>query len=296
MNKKGFEPAINTLILIIISITLIIIVSSIFFIGPQALFVKIKSILPSLSTYLPTKTNNENYYNSPTKEQAVATFKRLSDAFRSLKKEQAKNCFYFFNHDELATTMKEYLIEIKKNEKTNNMELLLRRWNKKNNPRENALSIATSTEKIEGVKPCIVYGKLQTRKFYEEWLNPHADFSNTDLNYQNYQDSEDYSEVNNLKLYEKKIIINNDFDNGLLFITANNGDYVLYKADENHVCLIPTADYTNTCGYRLHKGLLDAGCFGPDDMTSAGEYTIKKMAKLKKFNVYQSGKGCAPIS
>ncbi len=293
MDKKGMQMVLSLTTKVIIGLVVIVIVSSIFFIGHDALLPKVKRLMPSLSKYLPdTGTNEFDYESRPAQEPAELSFKELYNAIDDLRMDDRDVCFYFFDTKKMESIMGNYDIEfitnnfgepiplknpdgsVQKNEdgtdKTENpgygVTMILRRRMEDLDESQKGRSEITHF-RIPNIKPCLVYGDSEVSNFYKVWLTTKENYLTGLMGIKNANLKRPNLGIDQIKTFEEYEFMVMDHsikvgDRELDFETVDEGAYVLYKVSKDHICFFPTHDGNALCDG--DDDALDDDCFDRD--------------------------------
>lgn len=278
----------TTLLIMIIALAVFVLMVIIFFVGPQALFMKVKAILPRADTFIKRGTGETaDYLYREQRELADNLFSEFTNKISLLQKgmweekldadgnptkEQITNaCFYFieppahykplFKPFKVSFQEMDYGIRVRLDPNLKSAE----------SQTGSEAIVGISSIKLEGLKPCLVRDQAAST-FYNNWLDveasPVADPANPPKDYL----KQDHFVLN----YEE---ITDEQQNDLRWETKN-GPIALYIHDD-HICFFPTRIGMVTrigmgkCEYTRKKGLLESLCFKSDEEGLVAQATKK---------------------
>lgn len=153
--------------------------------------------------WLPDKPGPDLIPNTNVDDDVKESYTELYNLFKNNRNDK-KGCFVKF--DNFPKNLDDWRIEINIPEE-NNMHMVI--LNKKNQ--------RLAAYDVDGIEPCIVIGEKETENFYNRWLKKDADRKYIGKEYQT---------------FPTIIIRKEEVDD------VPKDKYVLYKADENHLCFL----------------------------------------------------------
>lgn len=281
--KKGM--ALGTIAKYLIGIAILIIVAAIFFIGPEALFNKIKDVIPRADTAIPRgsyETGDDN--TRPAQDKVTDVLIDMQAAFATMQESSAADpdtyCFYALSEEQVSTLKKGYYIQLVELE--NNLILSLQR----DIPAPNELAAKPQSTvlsyTVNDASPCLVYGESQAQAFYDAWLGNNPTFTPSG---NQYQTSTGF--VLQYGWIVTQDAMDKDAYNELRWKTDDDETYLVFVHDK-HFCFLPTSfDRTNDRCSEPEDGMIDNDCID----------TLIDQAEKDKLLFYdEDEKRCIPFT
>lgn len=271
----------------VVAIAVLVLLLLILFIGPEALYVKIKSIIPRADSYIEqeeSETRDDSTRDA--QEKAQAAFDEIVAAYQLIADDPHDNCFYYLDRSLLSrifrtTRVKDSYFSISFQDIG---------WGKTAVWLYRGVSTGESPVThvtVEGFRPCLVYNDLN------KIANFHDDVMNNDLmklplggptrNYGN-----TYTRFD-LDQWQVKIVTTNYQTNEKQVTTEewetrDEMDYVLFKytnGGEKYICLFPTiSERKCNMDTSVPPKMLSDGCFKD---TGRGNVNLKDAETLYEF-------------
>ncbi len=286
----------STIAKMIIGIAVLVLLVLIFFIGPDALFVKLKLITPRLDTHLDDQSLNSNDdLTRPVQDQAQVAFDILTQAIYSLKEDTSVHpaCFYFIEHrtldmifrDDAGKNDPKYSITIMPY--ADSYGLFLHRDIKGVDAH---IDSAVAVVKIEDVQLCLI-DDSNAHFFRSQWIidegtNPTTPFSSHSTTLSKRTDIKQWT-IN----VEGETPLDWKTGKDRLDTSKDYSDYVLYKYEDTkgkiNICIIPTKS-GRSCNFKDTGALVSEGCFR--NSNDASKPNLYQTIRNKRYPIWDENK------
>ncbi|MFP4523783.1 MAG: hypothetical protein ACLFO2_00510 [Candidatus Woesearchaeota archaeon] len=264
-DKRGL--VVSTFIKFIIALAFLALLTSILFIGPAALYNRIKAVFPDPNEYLGNDGYQDPKYDArPEQDNAVEVFNEVHQAFVALAGDDADQCLYYLPRGLPYKSLKKHKILVQPVDDGLSLQLLFDREDEgDHNPITDPKKVDAEGDLSVGV----VYSDESSR-FYYNYLDEKAreddGFSLEDGDCHSLGDGDLEITYEELRFADEE----EEWETEKGVDPANNqrkpGRYVIYKSGDS-ICLIPTVDGWGNCKVRKNRQILDDDCFqeGADD-------------------------------
>lgn len=231
MNNKAM--ALSTIAKYLIGIAFLVIVAAIFFIGPNALFTKIKEVIPRADTSVDRGSYDPGSTDSirSAQDQARSQLYKLQENLAGMLQSSNPYCFYTMQ-ESIIDPLQNYNIKFTDTDKGVDVTLM-----KEISAAKGTFAPASELLSIPDANLCVVYGKSQVAAFHEAWVGAGPRTVS----------SAQYQTVKELTIEKGSIIIpGSNGDQTLSFDPDKQGRLLVFAAGKN-LCFVSTSSTWPTC-------------------------------------------------